>query len=49
MKKSENQSQKQKNKLYVLCIQSEDGKIERIFTENNYDNYGSKELQNQKL
>ena len=37
MKQSESQLQKQKNKLYVLCIQSEDGKIERIFTGYNYD------------
>lgn len=28
---------KTKNKLYVLCIQSEDGKIERIFTGTDYD------------
>jgi hypothetical protein len=26
-----------KNKLYVLCIQSEDGKIERIFTGTDYE------------
>jgi len=28
---------KQKSKLFVLCIQAEDGKIERIFTGNDYD------------
>jgi hypothetical protein len=28
---------KTKNKLYVLCLQSEDGKIERIFTGTDYD------------
>ncbi len=30
-------TEKQKNKLYVLCVQAEDGKIERIFTGNDYD------------
>jgi hypothetical protein len=34
---SQSESQKTKTKLYVLCIQSEDGKIERIFTSENYD------------
>jgi hypothetical protein len=31
------QVQKQKSKLYVLCLQSENGKIERIFTGSDYD------------
>ena len=37
MNPSENQSPKQKSKLYVLCVQSEDGTIDRIFTGNDYD------------
>ncbi len=40
MKTPENETQttqKTKNKLFVLCIQSEDGKIERIFTGTDYD------------
>ena len=38
MKKAENQPMpKQKSKLFVLCLQSEDGKIERIFTGHDYD------------
>lgn len=31
------QTPKTANKLFVLCIQDEDGKIQRILTDNNYD------------
>lgn len=36
-KQNQNQTLKQKSKLFVLCLQSEDGKIERIFTGHDYD------------
>lgn len=40
MKTPENEiptTPKIKSRLYVLCLQSEDGKIERIFTGTDYD------------
>lgn len=37
MKKLESQSPKQKSKLYIFSLQSEDGVIQRIFTGDNYD------------
>lgn len=39
MSKLEGQlSQKQTNKLYLATIQDEDGKIQRVFTDSNYEN-----------
>ena len=37
MNNLENQTPKQKSKLYIFSIQTEDGTIQRIFTGDNYD------------
>jgi hypothetical protein len=37
MNQSENQSPKQKSRLYIFTLQSDDGTIQRIFTGDNYD------------